>query len=65
MKANELRTKSKDELNHMLISLLEEQFQLRMNAGSTETPKTHLYKKMRKDIARVKTVLNKSGRKND
>ena len=57
MKAAELRKKTKTELNEMVLSLLQEQFQLRMNKGATETPKLHLFKKVRRDIARVKTIL--------
>ena len=58
MKTAELRKKSKAELNEMVVSLLEEQFQLRMRSVTDEAPKTHLFSKVRKDIARVKTVLN-------
>ena len=54
----ELKTKSKSELNETLLSLLQEQFQLRMKKGVTESPKTHLIKNVRRDIARVKTALN-------
>ena len=57
MKSTELKTKSKAELKTVLVSLLEEQFQLRMHKGITESPKTHLFKKVRRNIARVKTVL--------
>ncbi len=58
MKTNELKNKSKSELNDMMVTLLEEQFQLRMRKSTTENPKTHLFSKVRKDIARIKTVLN-------
>ena len=58
MNTSELRKKSKSELNDMLMTLLEEQFQLRMRTASDESPKTHLYGKVRKDIARIKTVMN-------
>lgn len=58
MNAVELRKKSKAELNEMLLGLLQEQFQLRMQKGISESPKTHLFKNIRKDIARIKTVLN-------
>lgn len=61
MKVNELKNKSKSELNDMLVSILEELFQLRMRKSITENPKTHLFSKMRKDIARIKTVLNQAG----
>lgn len=58
MKSAELRKKTKAELNEMVVSLLEEQFQLRMRLATSESPKTHLFNKVRKDIARIKTVLN-------
>ncbi len=58
MKTNELKNKSKSELKDMLVTLLEEQFQLRMRKSITENPKTHLFSRVRKNIARIKTVLN-------
>jgi large subunit ribosomal protein L29 len=60
MKAAELKNKSKKELSEMVIALLQEQFQLRMKKGVTESPKTHLFKKIRTDIARIKTVLREA-----
>ncbi|PIZ03576.1 MAG: 50S ribosomal protein L29 [Gammaproteobacteria bacterium CG_4_10_14_0_8_um_filter_38_16] len=57
MNAKELKTKSKAELNELMLTLLEEQFQLRMHKGLSENPKTHLFKEVRRNIARVKTVL--------
>lgn len=57
MKAIELRDKSVDELKNELLSLLKEQFNLRIQKGSGQSPKTNLFKKVRVDIARVKTIL--------
>ena len=57
MNTAELRNKSKSELNETLLTLLKEQFQLRMQKGVVESPKTHLFKIIRKNIARVKTIL--------
>lgn len=57
MKATELRDKSKEELKTELLASLKEQFNLRMQKGSGQSPKPHLFKKVRKDIARLKTVL--------
>jgi len=57
MKANELRNKSEAELREELISLTKEQFNLRMQAGSGQTVRPHQVKAVRRDIARVKTVL--------
>ena len=58
MKASELKEKSVDELNGELQSLLREQFNLRMQKGSEQPAKPNLIAAVRKNIARVKTVLN-------
>ncbi|RUO34326.1 50S ribosomal protein L29 [Aliidiomarina shirensis] len=58
MKASELKAKSVEELNQELLSLLREQFNLRMQAATGQMNQTHLLRQVRKDIARVKTVLN-------
>ena len=58
MNTVELRQKTKTELNELLLSLLKEQFHLRMKKNVTENPKTHVFGKIRKDIARIKTILN-------
>jgi large subunit ribosomal protein L29 len=57
MKANELRKKSSTELQTELLALLKEQFNLRMQRGVGQTPSPHLFGKVRKAIARVKTIL--------
>lgn len=57
MKATELRSKSKEELNAELNALLKEQFNLRIQKGSGQVPKSHLFRKVKKDIARLKTIL--------
>jgi large subunit ribosomal protein L29 len=57
MKAQDLREKSVDELNAELLSLLKEQFNLRMQAATGQLQQTHTLKVVRRDIARVKTVL--------
>ncbi len=57
MRIEELRSKNKDELQAELISLLQEQFNLRMQKGSGTPPKSHLYKQVRRNIARVKTLI--------
>ncbi len=63
MKANELRQKAAPELNEMLIKLRKEQFDLRMQkaSGSLTNPKEMM--RVRREIARVKTVLNESANK--
>ena len=58
MKASELREKSVDELKAELDRLAEEQFRLRTQAALGQLGQTHLLKEARKDVARVKTVLN-------
>ncbi len=58
MKANELREKSVEELKAELLNLLREQFKLRMQHSTGQLSQTHLLKKMRRDIARVKTIMN-------
>ena len=58
MKANEIRQKSGDELKHMLIELRKRQFDLRMELGTGQLAEPHQLRRVRRDIARVKTVLN-------
>ncbi|GAA3923517.1 50S ribosomal protein L29 [Litoribacillus peritrichatus] len=58
MKASELREKSSEELQQQLLDLLRDQFNLRMQKSTGQLSQTHLLTQARKDIARVKTVLN-------
>lgn len=57
MKANELREKSLSELNKELINLLRIQFSLRMQLATQQLSNTSQLKTIRKNIARVKTVI--------
>ena len=57
MKAQELREKSVDELQEELLKLRKEQFGLRMQFASGQVGQSHLVKEMRRDIARIKTVM--------
>ncbi|EEX38173.1 50S ribosomal protein L29 [Vibrio metschnikovii] len=57
MKAQDLREKNVEELNVELLGLLKEQFNLRMQAATGQLQQTHTLKAVRRDIARVKTVL--------
>ena len=57
MKAADLRSKSVDELNEELVALRREQFNLRMQMATGEQAQNHEHKRVRRDIARVKTVL--------
>ncbi len=62
MKASELRDNTAAELQETLRGLLKEQFNLRMQQGTGQLSRPHLMKQVRKDIARVKTVIaQKSG----
>ncbi len=58
MKAAELREKSPKELNDSLVELLKEQFNLSMQRGAGQTPRPHQFKVVRRDIARITTVIN-------
>jgi large subunit ribosomal protein L29 len=58
MKANELRGKSAQELNEQMLGLLRDQFNLRMQKATGQLGQSHLLKQVKRDIARVKTVLN-------
>lgn len=62
MNASDLRKKSVDELNEELIALRREQFNLRMQGATGEMTHHHEHGRVRKDIARVKTVLSEIGR---
>ena len=57
MKAEDLRTKSVDELNEQLKELLQEQFKIRMQHGAGQLTNTNGLRQARRDIARVKTIL--------
>ena len=63
MKAQELREKTVEELNAELITQLQEQFKLRMQASTDQLKQTHLLKQTRRDIARIKTVLQQKAGK--
>jgi large subunit ribosomal protein L29 len=58
MKANELRGKSGEELQKELEGLLRAQFGLRMQVATQQLTNTSQLKKVRRDIARVRTIMN-------
>jgi len=58
MKASELREKSVEDLNEELLGLRREQFRLRLQKSTGQLGQSHLLECNRRDIARVKTVLN-------
>ena len=57
MNSNELREKSVTELQSSLEELLREQFKLRMQKGSGQSYGAHHLRNVRRDIARVKTLI--------
>ena len=63
MKANELREKSAQQLNEQLLGLLRDQFNLRMQKATGQFGQSHLLSQVKRDIARVKTVLNQQAGK--
>jgi large subunit ribosomal protein L29 len=62
MKAKELRKKTKDELGVLLIELSRERFNLKMQKGTGQLAKPDQVKKVRRDIARVHTLINEMAR---
>ncbi|MFC5473027.1 50S ribosomal protein L29 [Paraherbaspirillum soli] len=61
MKASELRDKDQAALAKELTELLKAQFSLRMQIATQQLSNTSQLKKVRRDIARVKTVINSKG----
>ena len=57
MEAAELRKKKPEELDALVLELLREQFNLRMQKGSGQLSKPSEMKRIRRTIARVKTVI--------
>jgi large subunit ribosomal protein L29 len=58
MKASELRAKGAEELNQELLSLLKAQFSLRMQHATQQLGNTSQLGKVRRDIARVRTLIH-------
>ncbi len=58
MNAEEMRGKTEAELAEELVKLRREQFNLRMQQATGQLVRSDQYGKVRKDIARIKTVLN-------
>ena len=58
MNAADLREKSVDELNEELVALRREQFNLRMQHATGKLTQNQEHGRVRKDVARVKTVIN-------
>jgi len=63
MKVSELKSKSPQELQQELNALLKAQFGLRMQKATQQLTNTSQLKKMRRDIARVRTMLKEKAGK--
>lgn len=61
MKASELKAKSAVDLQSELLSLTKAQFGLRMQVATQQLSNTSQLRKVRRDIARVKTILTEKG----
>ena len=57
MKIADVRTMTPDQLADTLLNLKKEQFNLRFQAATGQVEKTHRVEQIRRDIARIKTVL--------
>jgi large subunit ribosomal protein L29 len=62
MNAHDLKAKSEKELREQLSSLMREQFSLRMQKGTGQLTKPHELRRVRRDIARVNTILNEKSK---
>ena len=62
MKASELREKGVEDLTKELHGLLREQFNLRMQKGTGQLSQSHRVSQVRREIARVKTILNEKAK---
>jgi large subunit ribosomal protein L29 len=62
MKAAELRDKTPDQLREELESLKKESFNLRFQAATGQLENTARQRQVRRDAARVKTILNEKAR---
>ena len=62
MRAVELRSKSRDALKQEREALLREQFNLRMQQGTGQLAKPHQVKQVRRNLARIETVLSELNR---
>jgi large subunit ribosomal protein L29 len=57
MKIDEVRRLTPDQLTDQLLDLKKEQFNLRFQAATSQLEKSHRVQVVRRDIARIKTVL--------
>ena len=61
MKASELRAKSADDLQQELTDLLRAQFSLRMQKATQQLSNNSQIRKVRRDIARIRTIMHQKG----
>jgi large subunit ribosomal protein L29 len=62
MKTEDLRAKSKDQLQSQLVTLKKEAFNLRFQKASGQLENTARVRQVRRDIARIQTLLNEQAR---
>jgi large subunit ribosomal protein L29 len=62
MDADELRNKTPDQLRDQLVALKKEAFNLRFQKATSQLENTARMRTVRRDVARVKTVLNEKAR---
>ncbi len=62
MNATDMRSKSAVELRKELTSLMREEFNLRMQKVTGQLARPHQFKRIRRDIARIKTVMNEQAK---
>jgi large subunit ribosomal protein L29 len=62
MKADDLRARSEDQLREELSKLKKEQFNLRFQVATGQLEKTHRIGQVRRDIARVRTLMRQKAR---
>jgi large subunit ribosomal protein L29 len=63
MKASEMRNKSLEELSKELLETLKEQFVLRMQRSSGQLNRSSEMRKVRRKVARIKTIVNEMEKK--
>jgi large subunit ribosomal protein L29 len=63
MDAQELRTKTPDQLRDQIVALKKEAFNLRFRKATNQLENTARVREVRREVARVKTVLNEMARK--
>jgi len=64
MEAKDYREKTDGDLNKELIELRKEEFNLRMQRGSGQLSNTARFGQVRKEIARIKTIMNEKAKAN-